>query len=158
MRNIFIVSFTHELLNGVIMFVPGGSAGKLFNVFSVAALTILKEAGPSIFFQRHSLIVPSGSLEAEPSNEMLSVGKVITWSGPATAIGDLLFSLQPSQDLSFLQEIKIPSAMMDSINKGRSIFFINEGFNGKAYLVVIITIPTNPLPLYHHNTFCRSII
>ena len=46
-------------------------------------LEITKEAGPEIFVQSHSLIVPSGSLEARPSREMLSVGKVITWSGPA---------------------------------------------------------------------------
>jgi hypothetical protein len=69
-------------------------------------LFTLKEAGPEIFFQSHSLIVPSGSLDADPSNEMLSVGKVITWSGPATAIGCLLVSLHPSQDFSFLQERK----------------------------------------------------
>jgi hypothetical protein len=54
-------------------------------------------------------------LEAAPSNEMLSVGKVITWSGPAMAIGGLLFSLHPSQDVSFLHEIQIPTAMMDGI-------------------------------------------
>jgi hypothetical protein len=52
---------------------------------------MLKEAGPEIFFQSHSLIVPSGSLEGEPSNEIVSVGKVISWSGPAMAIGGLLF-------------------------------------------------------------------
>ena len=48
------------------------------------------------------------------------------------AMGGLLFSLHSSHDLSFLQEIKISPAMMDSINKGRSIFFMNEGFNGKV--------------------------
>jgi len=47
--------------------------------------------------------------------KMLSVGKVITWSGPAIAIGGLLFSLQSSHDLSFLQETQIPPAMMDGI-------------------------------------------
>ena len=50
------------------------------------------------------LIVPSGSLELLPSSNTLSVGKVITWSGPAMAMGGLLFSLHPSQDVSFLQE------------------------------------------------------
>jgi len=50
---------------------------------------ILKEVGPEIFVQSRLLIIPSGSLEAEPSNEMLSVGKVITWSGPALAVGGL---------------------------------------------------------------------
>ncbi|HJS52900.1 MAG TPA: hypothetical protein VJ765_00110 [Chitinophagaceae bacterium] len=91
---------------------------------------MLKETGPEIFFQSQPLIVPSGSLEAEPANEMLSVGKVITWPGPAIAIGGLLFSLQPSQDVSFLQERNIPVSNVDSINKGGSIFFINERFNG----------------------------
>ena len=67
-------------------------------------LMILKEAGPSIFFQSHSLIVPSGSLEAEPSNEILSVGKVITRSGPAMAMGGLFPLMHPSHDFSFLQE------------------------------------------------------
>jgi hypothetical protein len=81
----------------------------------------LEDAGPEIFFQSHSLIVPSGSLEAEPSNEMLSVGKVITWSGPATAIGGLLFSTHPSQDFSFLQERNIPAIEMN--NARRRNFF-----------------------------------
>ena len=96
-------------------------------VLAEATFTVLKEAGPEIFVQSHSLIVPSGSLEAKPSNEMLSVGKVITWSGPATAVGGLLFSLLPSHDLSFLQERNIPVSKVDSINKGGNIFFINEG-------------------------------
>ena len=80
---------------------------------------MLKEAGPEIFCQSHSLIVPSGSLEEEPSNEMLSVGKVITWSGPATAIGGLLFSLQPSHDLSFLQAVIIT----EPVNKMKRKYF-----------------------------------
>jgi hypothetical protein len=33
---------------------------------------------------------------------------VITWSGPEIAMSGLLFSLQPSHDFSFLQEIQIP--------------------------------------------------
>jgi len=36
-------------------------------------------------------MLPSGSLELLPSSETLSIGKVIAWSGPATAIGGLLF-------------------------------------------------------------------
>ena len=48
----------------------------------------------------------SGSLELLPSNDVLSVGKIIIWSGPATAIGGLLFlATHPSHDVSFLQEI-----------------------------------------------------
>ena len=86
-------------------------------------LIITKEAGPEIFVQSHSLIVPSGSLEAEPSNEILAVGKAITWSGPAIAIGGLLFSLQPSQDFSFLQEIIIPAAKMNNA-RTMNIFLI----------------------------------
>ena len=65
---------------------------------------ILKEAGPEIFVQSQTLIVPSGSLELLPSSETLSVGKVITWSGPAKAIGGLLPSLHPSHEYSFLQD------------------------------------------------------
>jgi len=76
---------------------------------------MLKEAGPEILLQIQTPIIPSGSLEAVPSNKILSVGKVITWSGPAAAIGGLLFSLHPSQDFSFLQEIQIAPAMMDGI-------------------------------------------
>jgi len=67
-------------------------------------MCLLKEAGPEILAQSHSLIVPSGSLELEPSSKMLSVGKVITWSDPAIAIGGLLFSLQFSHDISLWQE------------------------------------------------------
>jgi len=95
---------------------------RFFATVSLAVALIVKEAGPEIFCQSHSLIVPSGSLEAEPSNEILSVGKVITWSGPAMAIGGLLFSLQPSHDFSFLQEIKIPAAKMNNARR-MNIFF-----------------------------------
>ena len=50
-------------------------------------------------------MLPSGSLELLPSSKTLSIGKVITWSGPATAIGGLLFLVaHPSQEYSFLQE------------------------------------------------------
>jgi hypothetical protein len=48
-------------------------------------------------------MLPSGSLELLPSSETLSIGKVITWSDPATAIGGLLlFVVQSSHDVSFL--------------------------------------------------------
>jgi hypothetical protein len=73
------------------------------------------------------------------------------------AIGGLLFSLHPSQDFSFLQEKNITASKVASINKGGSIFFINEGFVGKVYLVVIITIPTKPLMLYHRNAKSGSL-
>ena len=73
-------------------------------VAEVDGLFIRKEAGPEIFVQNHTLIVPSGSLEFLPSSKTLSVGKVITWSDPAMEIGGLLFSLQASQEISFLQE------------------------------------------------------
>ena len=66
---------------------------------------MLKEAGPEIFVQSHSLIVPSASLEFLPSSKTLSVGKIISWSGPETAFGGLLFLVaQPSHEVSFLQE------------------------------------------------------
>ena len=71
-------------------------------------LLIIEGEVTKVFVQSHSLIVPSGSLEAVPSNKILSVGKVITWSGPAIAIGGLLILvLQPSHDFYFLQEKKI---------------------------------------------------
>jgi hypothetical protein len=49
-------------------------------------------------------MLPSGSLELLPSSETLSIGKVIAWSGPATAIGGLFFSAQPSHGISFWHE------------------------------------------------------
>jgi len=76
---------------------------------------ILKEARPEIFVQSRSLIVPSGSLEAEPSNEMLSVGKVITWSGPAIAVGGLFPSLHPWQDFSFYRKKIFPSLQYEEL-------------------------------------------
>ena len=60
-------------------------------VFLSDERSAIKKTGPEIFIQSHSLILPSGTLDDLPSNEMLSVGKVITWSGPATAIGGLFF-------------------------------------------------------------------
>lgn len=87
---------------------------------------ITKEEGPEIFVQSHYITFPSESLEAEPSNEMLSAGKVITWSGPATAMGGL-FPLQPSQECSFLQGINIPVAVI-IITANKNIFFIAKGF------------------------------
>jgi hypothetical protein len=42
------------------------------------------------FFQRHSLIFPAGSLHELISSETPSIGKVITWPGPALAM--LFFS------------------------------------------------------------------
>jgi hypothetical protein len=41
-------------------------------------LLIRKEAGPEIFVQCQTLIVPSGSLEVLPSSKTLSAGRVIT--------------------------------------------------------------------------------
>ncbi len=72
-------------------------------VFDESGLIILKEAGPAIFVQSHTLIVPSGSLELLPSSETLSVGKVITWSGPAKAMGGLLSSLHLSNEVFFAE-------------------------------------------------------
>src|SRR6187399_1482069 len=91
---------------------------------------ILKEAGPEIFVQSHSLIIPSGSLDVLPSSETLSVGKVITWSSPAIAMGGLLVSLQRSHDFSFLQEIK--TTIHERITKAvnfRFGFMINNFYN-----------------------------
>ena len=95
-----------------------------YNRFAAVLLPILKEAGPSIFFKSQSLIVPSGSLEILPSSKTLSVGKVITWSGPATAIGGLLFSLHFSHEGSFLQEKNVPILTKDNSNHLINIFFI----------------------------------
>jgi hypothetical protein len=94
-----------------------------------------KRSRARYFVQSHPLIVPSGSLEAEPSNEMLSVGKVITWSGPAIAIGDLLALLLPlphsSQESSFLQEKNISATGTNNIRR-RNIFFIANDLSFKT--------------------------
>jgi len=95
-------------------------------VFDADELLIRKEAGPEIFVQSHSLIIPSGSLEAEPSKKMLSVGKVITWSGPTRATGGLLFSLHLSQNFSFLHENNISIPANAITNTGKKIFFISK--------------------------------
>ena len=93
-------------------------------VFDMEEALILKDAGPEIFFQSHSLIVPSGSLDADPSNEMLSVGKVIPWSGPAMAMGGLLPFIHSSHAVSFLQETKIIVDTHVNADKKRKLFFI----------------------------------
>lgn len=54
---------------------------------------------------------------------MLSVGKVITWSSPSKAIGGLLFSFHPSQEVSFLQEINIVDPTDNNILDANSTFF-----------------------------------
>ena len=66
---------------------------------------------------------PSGSLEAEPSNEIISAGKLITWSGPAMATGGLLASYLSS--FAFLQEKNISTTQMDNA-KRRNLFFVKE--------------------------------
>jgi len=76
---------------------------------------MVKESGPSIFFQSHLSIVPSGSEEEEPSNKILSVGNEINWSGPAAATGGLFPFIHPSQECSFLQEKIIPPVMISSM-------------------------------------------
>ena len=72
-------------------------------------------------------MLPSGSLDILPSRKTLSVGKVINWSGPATAIGGLMVSLHPSHDFSFLQE-SIPVSKDNTGNKSNTIFFMSEPF------------------------------
>ena len=73
-------------------------------------VSIIKKPGPEIFVQLHWIIDPSGSLEAEPSNAMLSI-KLITWSAPATAIGGFFPLIQFAHGLSFLQALKIKAAI-----------------------------------------------
>ena len=90
-------------------------------VVESAGLMIVKEAGPEIFVQSHSLIFPSVSLDVLPSNKTLSAGKVSAWSGPAITIGGLLPSLHPSHEYSFLQEIKIATPTFNDINKKMKI-------------------------------------
>ena len=51
-------------------------------------------------------MVPCRSLEADPSNEMLSVCKMIARSGPAIEVGGLLQCLHPSQEVPFSHEAK----------------------------------------------------
>jgi len=83
-------------------------------------LIISREAGPEIFVQSHLVIVPSGSLELSPFNRTLSVGKVTTWSDPATAIGGLFPSTHPSQEISFLQEKKITNPNIKSVKNEKN--------------------------------------
>ena len=54
---------------------------------------------------------------------MLSVGKAITWSGPAMVIGGLLASFLSS--FAFMQEKNIRETEMDNDKKG-NIFFVKE--------------------------------
>ena len=89
-------------------------------------MCLLKEEGPEIFVQSHSLIVPSGSLELLPSSNTLSVGKVITWSGPAVTVGGLLFSLPLSHDLSFLPEINMTTPASNNVIREKKILFITK--------------------------------
>jgi len=50
-------------------------------------------------------MLPSGLLELLPSSEALSVDKVINRSGPAIAMGGMLFLVaHPSHEYSLLQE------------------------------------------------------
>ena len=57
------------------------------SVIAAVALTIVKEAGPVTFVHCHALIFPSGSLDLPPLSNTLSIGRVMTVSGPATARG-----------------------------------------------------------------------
>src|SRR5258705_12965456 len=97
-------------------------------VFAVDELVMIKEAGPEIFFQSHSLIFPSGSLDKLPSSETLSVGKVITWSGPAFAIGGLLVVAAVDRSFVFRQDINIIIPIINIKAAIFSIGFMNERF------------------------------
>src|SRR5690242_15258724 len=87
-------------------------------------LPITKAAGPDIFFQSQLDIAPSGSLELIPSSKTLSVGKLITWSGPAKAKGSLLVPKQLSHDCSFLQELHNTSTTNESDSRNNILFII----------------------------------
>ena len=116
-------------------------------VFAVVVLAIVKEAGPEIFVQSQTLIVPSGSLDDEPSNKMLSAGKVRSGSGPAMAIGGLLFSLQPSQEYSLLQHIKTKAPARKNISAKKIIFFI-KGFHDFR---IPTSTPGNNIDSHYHH-------
>jgi hypothetical protein len=60
---------------------------------------------------------------ADASIETLSVGKVITMSGPAMATGGLLASYLSS--FAFLQQKNISETEMDN-DKRRDLFFVKE--------------------------------
>ena len=78
---------------------------------------ILKKTGPE-FLQMFHLF--SQSVHSDYSNsENAAAGKVINWSGPATAIGGLLLSADPSHRVSFLLDaiIAIASSKVTGLNK-----------------------------------------
>ena len=75
-------------------------------------------------YGRYEACIPSGSRELLPSSKTLSVGKVITWSGPAMAIGGLLFSLQRSHDISLWQGIRRTIPINNNMTINMNFLFI----------------------------------
>ena len=79
-------------------------------------------------------MLPSGSLDVLPSSNTLSVGKAIIWSGPALEIGGLLFlEAHPSQEYSFLQEIKQVHPDIIIATEYVTIFFTILWFNSYLF-------------------------
>ena len=109
----------------------------LILVFVVEVLVIEKEAGPVIFIQSHSRFIPSGSPELLPSSEILSLGKVITWSGPATAFGGLLSFLQFLLENSFSQEVNPIDILKRAIENGTNNFIVRSISLNKLFYFLI---------------------
>src|SRR5947207_14763509 len=96
----------------------------LTTVLAESSRLMLKEAGPAIFVHCHLVILPSGSYEAVPLSNTLSIGKVTSWSGPATAMGSWLPVLHPSQESSFWQDGAMVAVIDNTINVVNNVHFI----------------------------------
>src|SRR4029079_4568170 len=93
---------------------------------------MLEDDGPEILVHCHALIFPSGSLDLPPLSNTLSVGRVMTVSGPATARGGGLFPMQSSQEYSFWQELRKRIAVISKQVISLITSFIKEDFKTPA--------------------------
>ena len=100
----------------------------LTTVVAESGRLIRKEAGPAIFVQCQVVMLPSGSYEAVPFSNTLSVGKVISWSCPVTAMGGLLLLLHPSQEFSFLQDVITIAVILSTTDRVNKVLFISIRF------------------------------
>jgi hypothetical protein len=87
------------------------------------------EVGPPlIFVHLKETIFPSTSFEPVPSSTVLSLGRAVTWSGPASAIGGLTLSMQFSQEVSLLHELINTVTIKNKFSMYTTLFNCNEVF------------------------------